>query len=241
MPRAGRPRPDKPQMTKMRIAAPSLTFLGPVWYDDGAMNAIVSAMPLWVVPVSVVAFIVLALGLGAAGIFNRLTRLRNAFRNAFAQIDVQLQRRYDLIPNLVETVKGYAAHERETLEAVIKARNVASAAAQAAAASGSADAIERLAAAEASLGGALSRLLVTVERYPDLKANQNFLALQEELTSTENRVSFARQAYNDAVTAYNDARGVFPAILLAGAFGFAEARLLETESAETRTVPKVKF
>lgn len=191
----------------------------------------------------VIALIVIAVVvLWAVGVFNGLTRKRNAYKNAFAQIDVQLKRRYDLIPNLVETVKGYAAHERETLEAVIKARNVAAAAAEAASNSaGDPDAMARLASSEAALGGALSRLLVTVERYPDLKANQNFLALQEELTSTENKVSFARQAYNDAVTEYNNDRAVFPAVLLAGAFGFTEAKLLEVETPEMREAPKVSF
>ena len=180
--------------------------------------------------------------LWAIGVFNGLTRKRNAYKNAFAQIDVQLKRRYDLIPNLVETVKGYAKHEHETLLAVIKARNVAATAAEAAAkAAGDPDAMARLAQSEAALGGALSRLLVTVERYPDLKANQNFLELQEELTSTENKVSFARQAYNAAVTDFNNTRSVFPAVLLAGAFGFPEAKLLEVESAEIREAPKVSF
>ena len=157
------------------------------------------------------------------GIYNNLVKMRNMVDNAWAQIDVQLKRRYDLVPNLVETVKGYAKHERETLEAVVKARNVAAA------------------AAEAAFGGALSRLLVTVERYPELKANQNFLELQEELTATENKVAFARQAYNDAVTEFNNARSVFPTVLLAGAFGFPEAKLLEVESAEIREAPKVSF
>ena len=180
--------------------------------------------------------------LWAIGVFNGLTRKRNAYKNAFAQIDVQLKRRYDLVPNLVETVKGYAKHERETLEAVVKARNVAAAAAEAAAkAAGDPDAMARLAQSEAALGGALSRLLVTVERYPELKANQNFLELQEELTATENKVAFARQAYNDAVTEFNNARSVFPTVLLAGAFGFPEAKLLEVESAEIREAPKVSF
>ena len=197
-----------------------------------------SSFPSWIIPVAILAVVVL----WAIGVFNGLTRKRNAYKNAFAQIDVQLKRRYDLIPNLVETVKGYAKHERETLEAVIKARNVAATAAEAAAkAAGDPDAMARLAQSEAALGGALSRLLVTVERYPDLKANQNFLELQEELTSTENKVSFARQAYNDAVTDFNNTRSVFPAVLLAGAFGFPEAKLLEVESAEIREAPKVSF
>ena len=197
-----------------------------------------SSLPAWGIVLAVAA----VLAVWAAGVFNGLTRKRNGYRNAFAQIDVQLKRRYDLVPNLVETVKGYAKHERETLEAVVKARNVAAAAAEAAAkAAGDPDAMARLAQSEAALGGALSRLLVTVERYPDLKANQNFLELQEELTATENKVAFARQAYNDAVTEFNNARSVFPAVLLAGAFGFPEAKLLEVESAEIREAPKVSF
>ena len=197
-----------------------------------------TSFPAWEIVLAVAA----VLAVWAVGVFNGLTRKRNGYRNAFAQIDVQLKRRYDLVPNLVETVKGYAKHERETLEAVVKARNVAAAAAEAAAkAAGDPDAMARLAQSEAALGGALSRLLVTVERYPDLKASQNFLELQEELASTENKVAFARQAYNDAVTEFNNARAVFPAVLLAGAFGFPEARLLEVESAEVREAPKVSF
>ena len=197
-----------------------------------------TSFPSWIIPVAILAVVVL----WAIGVFNGLTRKRNAYKNAFAQIDVQLKRRYDLIPNLVETVKGYAKHERETLEAVIKARNIAATAAEAAAkAAGDPDAMARLAAAEASLGGTLARLLVTVERYPELKANQNFLELQEELTSTENKVAFARQAYNDAVTDYNNTRAVFPAVLLAGMFGFTEAKLLEVEAPEMREAPKVSF
>lgn len=197
-----------------------------------------SGIPSWALPAAIAAVVVI----WAIGLFNGLTRKRNTYKNAFAQIDVQLKRRYDLVPNLVETVKGYAAHERETLEAVVKARNVAAAAAEAASkAAGDPDAMARLGSAEAALGGALSRLLVTVERYPELKANANFLSLQEELTSTENKVSFARQAYNDAVTDFNNARSVFPAVLLAGAFGFPEAKLLEVEAPEMREAPKVKF
>lgn len=197
-----------------------------------------SSFPAWGVAVAVIAVV----AVWATGVFNGLTRKRNGYKNAFAQIDVQLKRRYDLVPNLVETVKGYAKHERETLEAVVKARNVAAAAAEAAAkAAGDPDAMARLAQSEAALGGALSRLLVTVERYPELKANQNFLELQEELTATENKVAFARQAYNDAVTEFNNARSVFPTVLLAGAFGFPEAKLLEVESAEIREAPKVSF
>ena len=204
-----------------------------------AENAAQSAsFPAW----AIVLIVVAVLAFWAIGVFNGLTRKRNAYKNAFAQIDVQLKRRYDLIPNLVETVKGYAKHERETLEAVIKARNIAATAAEAAAkAAGDPDAMARLAAAEASLGGTLARLLVTVERYPELKANQNFLELQEELTSTENKVAFARQAYTDAVTDYNNTRAVFPAVLLAGMFGFTEAKLLEVEAPEMREAPKVSF
>ena len=197
-----------------------------------------SSFPAWGIVVAVIAVV----AVWATGVFNGLTRKRNGYKNAFAQIDVQLKRRYDLVPNLVETVKGYAKHERETLEAVVKARNVAAAAAEAAAkAAGDPDAMARLAQSEAAFGSALSRLLVTVERYPELKANQNFLELQEELTATENKVAFARQAYNDAVTEFNNARSVFPTVLLAGAFGFPEAKLLEVESAEIREAPKVSF
>ena len=197
-----------------------------------------SSFPTWGVAVAVIAVV----AVWATGVFNGLTRKRNGYRNAFAQIDVQLKRRYDLVPNLVETVKGYAKHERETLEAVVKARNVAAAAAEAAAkAAGDPDAMARLAQSEAAFGGALARLLVTAERYPEPKANQNFLERQEALTATENKVAFARQAYNDAVTEFNNARSVFPTVLLAGAFGFPEAKLLEVESAEIREAPKVSF
>ena len=179
--------------------------------------------------------------LWAISVFNTLIRKRNEYKNAFAQIDVQLRRRYDLIPNLVNCVKGYMAHERETLEAVVKARNVAAAAIEAASKMpGDAGAMAGLSAAENQLHGALGRLLVTVERYPDLKANQNMLELQEELTATENKVSFARQAYNDSVTDYNTTRSMFPANLIAGTFGFVEAKLLEVEEA-VREAPKVQF
>jgi len=155
---------------------------------------------------------------------------------------VQLKRRYDLIPNLVETAKGYLKHERETLEAVTKARNIAFAASQTAAANpADASAIRNLASAEAGLGGALSRLLVVSEKYPELKANENMLRLSEELTSTENKVAFARQAYNDSVMGYNTAREVFPAVLLAGLFGFQPAELFKIDSAEERNAPKVSF
>ena len=178
----------------------------------------------------------------AIGIYNSLVALRNRFKNAFAQIDVQLKRRYDLIPNLVEAVKGYMAHERETLEAVVKARGVAMGAASAASANpGDPAAISALSGAESALKGAMARLMVVVERYPDLKANQNMMALQEELTSTENKVSFARQAYNDAVMVYNTKRETFPSNLFAGVFGFTEAKLFEILDAAEREAPKVKF
>jgi len=190
----------------------------------------------------VLAAFVVILGLWVVGIYNSLVALRNRFKNAFAQIDVQLKRRYDLIPNLVETAKGYLKHERETLEAVIKARNIAAGAAQAAAANpADGGAVKNLAAAEAGLGGALSRLLVVSEQYPDLKANQNMLALTEELTSTENKVAFARQAYNDSVQTYNTARETFPSVIFAGIFGFLPAELFKIEDAAERNAPKVQF
>jgi LemA protein len=186
--------------------------------------------------------VILLLGFWLIGAYNGLVTLRNRFKNAFAQIDVQLKRRYDLIPNLVETAKGYLKHERETLEAVIQARNIAATAAKAAAANpADASAMKGLLGAEAGLGGALSRLMVVAEAYPDLKANQNMMQLTEELTSTENKISFARQAYNDAVTTYNTKREVFPTNLIAGIFNFAEAALFQVENAAEREAPKVKF
>ena len=178
----------------------------------------------------------------AAGIYNSLVTLRNRFKNAFAQIDVQLKRRYDLIPNLVETAKGYMKHERETLEAVIKARNIAAAAAQAVAANpADANAMKGLVSAEGGLSGALSRLMVVSEQYPDLKANQNMMQLTEELTSTENKIAFARQAYNDSVMGYNNAREVFPNVIFAGMFGFLPAELFKIEDPAERNAPKVSF
>ena len=178
----------------------------------------------------------------AIGIYNALITLRNRYKNAFAQIDVQLKRRYDLIPNLVETAKGYLKHERGTLEAVIQARNQAmGAASKAAAAPGDPQAMGNLKSAEAGLTGALGKLFALSESYPDLKANQTMLSLMEELTSTENKISFARQAYNDAVMAYNIGREKFPNVLLANSFGFTAAALLELESAEERKKPEVKF
>jgi LemA protein len=181
--------------------------------------------------------------LWGVAIYNGLVVLRNRFRNAFAQIDVQLRRRYDLIPNLVEAVKAYLQHERQTLEAVVQARGGAVSAAQrAAAAPGDPAAMQGLAHAEGTLSGALGRLLAVFENYPDLKANQNVLALQEELASTENKVAFARQAYNDSVMQYNTKRESFPDNVCAGLFGFVAAELLQaTESAGQRAVPSVSF
>jgi len=187
--------------------------------------------------------IVVAIAVWAVTIYNGLVALRNRFKNAFAQIDVQLKRRYDLIPNLVEVAKGYIKHERETLEAVIKARNQAVAAATAAGANpGNPAAMQNLGAAEGALTGVLGRLFALAEAYPDLKANTNMLSLQEELSSTENKVAFSRQAFNDAVMEYNTKRESFPDTIFAGMFGFGPAELLAaTESAEERKAPKVSF
>jgi LemA protein len=187
--------------------------------------------------------IVVGIVIWAIAIYNGLVALRNRFKNAFAQIDVQLKRRYDLIPNLVEAVKGYLQHERQTLEAVVQARgNAVSAAQRAAAAPGDPAAMQALGQAEGVLGGALGRLLAVFESYPDLKANQNVLGLQEELSSTENKVAFSRQAYNDSVMQYNTKRESFPDNLFAGMFGFGAAELLAvTESAEERQAPRVKL
>jgi len=175
-------------------------------------------------------------------IYNRLVELRNRKRNAFSQIDVQLQRRYDLIPNLVESAKAYLRHERETLEAVISARNSAAAAAQQVKRRpDDAQALHTLMGAEAALGGVLTRFMALAEAYPDLKANETMSQLQEELASTENRVAFARQAYNDAVTSYNTRRETFPDNLLAGKFGFRPAEQWQLESSEARQAVKVAF
>jgi len=186
--------------------------------------------------------IVALIGLFFIGQYNALVMLRNRYKNAFAQIDVQLKRRYDLIPNLVETAKGYLKHERETLEAVTEARNAAFGAGQKAAANpGDPDAMKALSSAESGLTGALGRLMVVAEAYPDLKANQNMMALQEELTSTENKVSFARQGYNDSVMTYNTKREVFPTNVVAGMFNFAAAELFQIENEAERAAPKVQF
>ncbi len=192
--------------------------------------------------VAVLAVIGILVALFAIGIYNKLVALRNRYKNAFSQIDVQLKRRYDLIPNLVEIAKGYMKHERETLEAVIQARNQAvSAGDNAAANPGDPTAMKALGQAEGTLTGALGRMFALTESYPDLKANENMLSLQEELTSTENKVSFARQAYNDAVTRYNTSREVFPAVVFAGMLGFLEANLFEIEEPQEREAPKVSF
>ncbi|MFL6622818.1 MAG: LemA family protein [Sulfurifustis sp.] len=175
-------------------------------------------------------------------LYNRLVTLRNRIKNAFAQIDVQLTRRYDLIPNLVETAKGYLKHERETLEAVIRARNAAVTTLKAVAADPSrGDAMQSLAGAETALGGALGKFFAVAEAYPDLKANQNMMQLSEELTSTENRVAFARQSYNDAVMEYNNAREMFPGSVIAGMFQFTPGTMLEIENPAKRAAPKVAF
>lgn len=190
----------------------------------------------------VVIGLVALVGIFAMGTYNGLVRLRNMFKNAFSQIDVQLKRRHDLIPNLVETAKAYMAHESGTLEAVIAARNGADSARQAAAANpGNPAALQNLGVAEAGLGGVLGRLFAVSEAYPDLKANQNMMQLTEELTTTENKVAFARQAYNDTVLAYNNKREVFPNNIFAGIFGFTEAALFEIEAPAEREAPKVKF
>lgn len=192
----------------------------------------------WLIPVAIVGLLILYLIV----LFNRLVKLRNRFKNAFAQIDVQLKRRYDLIPNLVETARAYMKHERETLDAVIRARNAAASAGQHAAAQpGEPGAMRELSGAEQALGGALTRFFALAEAYPDLKANQNMMQLSEELTSTENRVAYARQGYNDAVTAYNIARERFPANLLAGVLNFEPAQLLLIENEAERAAPRISF
>ena len=175
-------------------------------------------------------------------VYNTLVRLRNRYKNAFSQIDVQLKRRYDLIPNLVETAKGYMKHERETLEAVIQARNMASQANQQASANpGDPSSMKSLMGAEAALTGTLGKLFALSEAYPDLKANQNMMQLTEELTSTENKIAFARQAYNDAVMTYNTKREVFPNNIFAGVFNFNEAQLFEVQDEKAREAVQVSF
>jgi LemA protein len=197
-------------------------------------------MTAGIIVLIVIGAIVLVLALWAMSQYNGLVQLRNFYRNAFAQIDVQLKRRHDLIPNLVETAKGYMAHERETLEAVIQARNSAESA-RGKVSTENAASMQNLASAEQGLGGALGRLFALSEAYPDLKANQNMLQLSEELTTTENRVSFARQGYNDSVTRYNNKREMFPTNVIAGMFGFAEASLFEITDEAERDAVKVSF
>src|SRR5258707_2793493 len=190
----------------------------------------------------VIFVVVLLVAFWAIGGYNSLVALRNRFKNAYSQIDVQLKRRYDLIPNLVETAKGYMQHERGTLEAVIAARNTAFAAnAKAAQNPGDATAMKELAGAEGVLTGTLGRLMAVAEAYPDLKANQEMMQLMEELTSTENKVAFARQAYNDSVMVYNTARESFPTNLIANTFNFAAAEMFVIEKAEEKEAPKVSF
>lgn len=188
---------------------------------------------MWVIPVVIVVVVLLILGIMFFVMYNSLVGLRNQVKNSWAQIDVQLKRRHDLIPNLVETVKGYAAHERQTLEAVIQARNTA--------VSAVGKGVGEQAKAEGGLSGALSRLFAVAEQYPNLKANENFLALQEELTSTENKISFARQFYNDSVMTLNNKVQMFPSNIIAGMTGFKAGEFFEVEAAAEREAPKVSF
>jgi LemA protein len=192
---------------------------------------------------AVLVVLAIALAMTGVGIYNRLIALKNRYQNAFAQIEVQLKRRHDLIPNLVETVKGYMSHERETLEAVIQARNQAvGGLEQAAAQPGDPAAMKALGGAEGALSGAMGRLLALSESYPDLKASENMQQLTEEITSTENKVAFSRQAFNDSVTAYNTAKQSFPAVIFAGMFGHSQdAAFLEFDSQAIAEVPKVSF
>lgn len=199
------------------------------------------SMAPWII-LGVIVLVFLIAAVWVVGMYNGLVTYRNRFKNAYSQIDVQLKRRYDLIPNLVETAKGYIKHERETLEAVVKARNVAYAAGQKAAQNpGDPQAMAALGASEGQLAGVLTRFMAVAEAYPDLKANQNMMALQEELTSTENKVAFARQAYNDAVMYYNTQREVFPTVIVANMFNFQAASPFEIEQAAEREAPKVSF
>jgi len=206
------------------------------------MNGSILALGSGLIALIVFGSIAVIVILWVVGAYNGLITARNRFKNAFAQIDVQLKRRYDLIPNLVETAKGYIKHERETLEAVIAARNTAASAAQQASSHPEdGQAIQGLMAAEGTLTGAMGRLFALMESYPDLKANQNMMQVSEELTSTENKISFARQAFNDSATSYNTTREKFPTNMIAGMFNFAEAQLWEIEEVAEREAVKVEF
>lgn len=199
-------------------------------------------MVVVLVIVGVVLLVVFVLIIWAIKVYNGLVSQRNRYENAFSQIDVQLKRRYDLIPNLVETAKGYMSHEKETLEAVISARNAAyQASNNASSKPGDPNAMQKLSSAESQLGGALSRLLMVSESYPDLKANQNMMSLQEELTSTENKVAYSRQGYNDAVMRFNTQREVFPSVFIANMFNFQKAELFEIENEKEKAAPQVRF
>jgi LemA protein len=214
-------------------------FLGLRATMPGRKSAPMGALIIFLIVLAAIAVLALVFVVGQ---YNALVVLRNRFKNAFSQIDVQLKRRHDLIPNLVETAKAYMQHESKTLEAVTQARNLAqSAGGRAAANPGDPSAMRELAGAEAGLTGALGRLLAVAENYPDLKANQNMMQLTEELTSTENKVAFARQAYNDSVMTYNTKREVFPTNLIAGLFNFAAAELFQVDNAAERQAPKVSF
>ncbi len=194
------------------------------------------------IPVLILLGVILIMVIFSVSIYNRMVKLRNRFKNAFAQIDVQLKRRYDLIPNLVETAKGYMKHERETLENVIQARNQAQQVEQKAAQQpDDPESMKKLMSAEQTLTGSLGKLFALSESYPDLKANQNMMQLTEELSSTENKIAFARQSYNDAVMNYNTAREKFPNIIFANMFGFQEAQLFEVEVEKEREAPSVSF
>ncbi len=207
----------------------------------GAIKILINS-PIPMTTIIIVAILLIIFFAFPIAIYNRLVALRNRFKNAFAQIDVQLKRRYDLIPNLVETAKAYLKHERETLEAVIQARNQAQQTErQAAQDPADPNAMKRLMQAEQGLSGALGRLFALSENYPDLKANQNMMQLTEELSSTENKIAFARQSFNDSVMNYNTGREKFPNIIFANMFGFKEAQLFEIEAAEERQAPKVSF
>lgn len=197
---------------------------------------------VYLIAIGVVLLVMFMVAMWIMGSYNKLIALRNRYENAFSQIDVQLKRRHDLIPNLVNVAKGFMEHEKDTLEAVIQARNQAiTASSNAASNPGDQGSMKEVMSAESNLNGALGRLLMIAESYPDLKANENMLALQEELTSTENKVSFSRQSYNDSVTTYNTTREMFPGNLIAGTFGFGDAPLFEVDEAAERQAPNVEF